>query len=154
MLVHTSKLEPTHKGVCWRANMLYIETVKSLVPTQPLTNLCSCQITSFIATFSVLPSVCRQAPAAVATSGGVTKRRPNDTMEPKAAGRGVPAPGAPGPAAGESRRHAVRGTYGSLSCRAVLGFGSVHCRSGPVLGGRSFCCPAVRSAHRRLLNRQ
>jgi hypothetical protein len=46
-------------------------------------------------------------------SRGGTKRRPDYTEEPEAAGQGVPAHTAPGPAAGESRRQSAWGVHGS-----------------------------------------
>jgi hypothetical protein len=87
--------------------------------------------------------------AARVPEGAGGSGRPGFTKDPEAAGPGVPAPGAQGPAAGESRRQIVRGTYGSHSCRAVRGSGSVHCRLGLWAAGTS----TVRQSGRRTAGR-
>jgi hypothetical protein len=71
------------------------------------------------------------------------------TEQPETAAPGEPVPPAPGPAAGDPRRQAVRGLNGSLAYRAALFSGTFSSRSGSEPGGKSHYRPALQAAHTR-----
>jgi hypothetical protein len=73
--------------------------------------------------------VCRKAPAAVAVQGRhqVPPRFHKGARRPRSGGAG---PDSPRTCCQRTSAAGSPGPYGSLSCRAVLECGSVHCRSG------------------------
>jgi hypothetical protein len=102
--------------------------------------------------FSGLPPVCRKAPAAVAVQG----RHQVPSRFHK--GPGSCRSGGAGPRSPRTccRRVSAADSPGSLRQPQLPSGTWIRQRTLPVgaLGGRYVCCPAVRSAHRRFLNRR